>query len=274
MLLTVNFSLKRKDSRLRDWNVAFSSDRSRRITWKEKILDYEIETFGSGSFSKSCLNLKRKDSRLRDWNKMRLIAATRWRSLTWKEKILDYEIETTRVFKKTSLIALLEKKRFSITRLKQSGLLPLVLDMFLLKRKDSRLRDWNWSINLFRSRDLTGLEKKRFSITRLKRDFSDPFFVLFYVLEKKRFSITRLKRSAIYRAVVADHCETWKEKILDYEIETNICLPAVAGTRCSNLKRKDSRLRDWNEGVLPERTRISGWRLEKKRFSITRLKQV
>ena len=114
--------LKRKDSRLRDWNCMFGKRivQIKNDTWKEKILDYEIETFicmnnnrlKRGSWKEKILDyeieticlccgshisiggdLKRKDSRLRDWN------SAEWSSRgtiyrTWKEKILDYEIET------------------------------------------------------------------------------------------------------------------------------------------------------------------------------------
>ena len=40
-------NLKREDTRLRDWNKETASSGSRprnRVAWKEKILDYEIET--------------------------------------------------------------------------------------------------------------------------------------------------------------------------------------------------------------------------------------
>ena len=142
------------------------------MTWKEKILDYEIETLHrttrrqrwhglekkrfsitrlklgcllTNEFT-SCFDLKRKDSRLRDWNSNWSIGSKPSSPKSWKEKILDYEIETGI---KTGFLSYqrrrLEKKRFSITRLKH---MPLVFDSsggrLGLKRKDSRLRDWNW----------------------------------------------------------------------------------------------------------------------------------
>ena len=88
--------LKRKDARLRDWNpTATDRHRPRPIRWKEKMLDYEIETgvkrqatppfelvekkrcsitrlkpgVWSLSFPVLFVPLKRKDARLRDWNK-------------------------------------------------------------------------------------------------------------------------------------------------------------------------------------------------------------
>ena len=87
------------------------------------------------------------------------------------------------------------------------------------------------------------LEKKRFSITRLKQLRRHPFQrPRRSRLEKKRFSITRLKPG--FFMLVSLACYPWKEKILDYEIET--CRIAVVSV-----------------------TLIA---LEKKRFSITRLK--
>ena len=65
---------------------------------------------------------------------------------------------------------------------------------FHLKRKDSRLRDWN---AIAAAGTGTGLD----------------------TLEKKRFSITRLKPHAPFAQPMKDRA-TWKEKILDYEIET------------------------------------------------------
>ena len=51
--------------------AVFLAREDQRYTWKEKILDYEIET------------------RLRRWDPLAKRTAR-----TWKEKILDYEIET------------------------------------------------------------------------------------------------------------------------------------------------------------------------------------
>ena len=63
------------------------------LTWKDKILDYEIETRQPGRHRGYCI--------------------------TWKDKILDYEIETWSSIFSTSASPDLEKIRFSITRLKQ-----------------------------------------------------------------------------------------------------------------------------------------------------------
>ena len=64
--------------------------------WKEKYLDYEIETaiFQWTALNKTGIYLKRKVSRLRDWNKKRYEDTGR-AIQAWKEKYLDYEIETT-----------------------------------------------------------------------------------------------------------------------------------------------------------------------------------
>ena len=165
------------------------------------------------------VSLKRKDSRLRDWNES-VVNPEGSHFYAWKEKILDYEIETKLIFGDTCMLLFLEKKRFSITRLKRSVSVDGRRHCSFLKRKDSRLRDWN-QVDEF-------------------QDVSPDLW-----LEKKRFSITRLKRSVFS---LAYDCRTgaWKEKILDYEIETRICSTEA--------------------GI--------GQMLEKKRFSITRLKQI
>ena len=164
------------------------------------------------------------------------------------------------------LCILLEKKRTSITRLKH-------------KRLVCR-RGWR-----------TSLEKKRTSITRLKLDRISRV-AWNNGLEKKRTSITRLKHwgeamlglmtgawkeknldyeietRKLYASYVV-FCSTWKEKNLDYEIET------CGGDRLcmwySVLKRKEPRLRDWNS--LNSLHNFRHDCLEKKRTSITRLKQ-
>ena len=294
-------------------------------SWKEKILDYEIETRAHCPSVYHRLHLKRKDSRLRDWNRW-------WRArriskiMAWKEKILDYEIETLNRSLNfiSSPIRCLEKKRFSITRLKPVEGHQQASDLLRLKRKDSRLRDWNthwaglsaadpklekkrfsitrlkpgvgdfdsWRGNswkekildyeietlrddLLKSLPLLPLEKKRFSITRLKHRslFHLDIITISHPLEKKRFSITRLKQSDL-GCSSPKSTETWKEKILDYEIETISTVDMLSvgwsfrsfpwkekildyeietfSCRCDwdavsrNLKRKDSRLRDWN----------------------------
>ena len=65
----------------------------------------------------------------------------------------------------------------------------------------------------------TNVEKIRFSITRLKQFLNDgqPFTDTRDV-EKIRFSITRLKQGW----TISHHSPSfrWKDKILDYEIET------------------------------------------------------
>ena len=62
------------------------------------------------------------------------------------------------------------------------------------------------------------LEKIRFSITRLKLSMGNFYRFLTEALEKIRFSITRLKREVLN--MYGDVVEAWKDKILDYEIET------------------------------------------------------
>ena len=199
-------NLKRKASRLRDWNTSITAYGTRVLdipTWKEKHLDYEIETIWKHSPSLRCQDsLKRKASRLRDWNR-----------------------STTRV----PSIAVVN-----------------------LKRKASRLRDWNVG-----EADGAGL------------------FCETENLEKKSISITRLKLRSKPTRPLCLTPSAWKEKHLDYEIETmrdtlagvthgNILLekksisitrlkpplPSISNKPCPlGLKRKASRLRDWNSPI-------------------------
>ena len=194
--LITNFGLKRKEPRLRDWNsgAAISAKYSKAMTWKEKNLDYEIETYKFGKWnSRWCSDLKRKEPRLRDWNfgltwtirgdltdlKRKEPRLRDWNETwpppwppcvpTWKEKNLDYEIEThplrprhqrlRRPWKEKNLdyeietdvrriaskrCGRLEKKRTSITRLKPAVAESVVIGIGNLKRKEPRLRDWNF----------------------------------------------------------------------------------------------------------------------------------
>ena len=67
-------------------------------TWKDKTLDYEIET---------------------NRYMQRILGDYRF---SWKDKILDYEIETSKNTDATLSMFKLEKIRFSITRLKLTWL--------------------------------------------------------------------------------------------------------------------------------------------------------
>ena len=163
---------------------------------------------------------------------------------------------------------MLEKKSISITRLKHEyrggGSFPAAA----LKRKASRLRDWNEVEGCYNTPRPKDLEKKSISITRLK-------------LEEIRvtpdITTTNLKRKASrLRDWNFDCCIlvsenialAWKEKHLDYEIETLFDLVSVFNR--DNLKRKASRLRDWNLKAIPLGYHVR--ELEKKSISITRLK--
>ena len=87
------------------------------FSWKDKILDYEIETRITHGFRGQSLAWKDK---ILDYE----IETSGWISvksplaLTWKDKILDYEIETVQLVNATRCRNRLEKIRFSITRLK------------------------------------------------------------------------------------------------------------------------------------------------------------
>ena len=79
------------------------------------------------------------------------------------------------------------------------------------------------------------LEKIRLSITRLKPPYSDRFRFTYHSLEKIRLSITRLKLGIVEDIHRVSEL-TWKDKTLDYEIET--VLPIFdAMDKKFNLKR-------------------------------------
>ena len=90
-----------------------------KTSWKDKTLDYEIETLLSGM---------RLTFRLKPWKDKTLdyeIETPRLRDVlsghrrAWKDKTLDYEIETPLDTFNRANITRLEKIRLSITRLKQ-----------------------------------------------------------------------------------------------------------------------------------------------------------
>ena len=194
---------------------------TRYITWKEKHLDYEIETKVSRAKNRGRYkNLKRKASRLRDWN----VGGTTHNTQ-----------HTTH-----------------------------------LKRKASRLRDWNYQCY---SHQIATCEpqntwKEKHLDYEIETEYGCPAETFLVALEKKSISITRLKPE--YNIGYAYRPGTWKEKHLDYEIETCWCTIAVRFRYSLPLKRKASRLRDWNN-----RDRLGSLvfrKLEKKSISITRLK--
>ena len=241
----------------------------RTATWKEKNLDYEIETLLYPNPPALQLRLEKKRTSITRLK--RIYRLYLWMQTgTWKEKNLDYEIETQRFLAPWQLYLFLEKKRTSITRLKRKHEhwvdsdgnpawkeknLDYEIETALrrwiyasspcLKRKEPRLRDWN------------------------KTPFASRTVV--YLLEKKRTSITRLKLWIRLPSMSLRH-PAWKEKNLDYEIETDTMIYVKLPQGARGLKRKEPRLRDWNGLPLRMRNPHLHTSLEKKRTSITRLK--
>ena len=115
--------LKSKEPRLRDWNSS------------------------SGGVSGSDgVCLKSKEPRLRDWNLYEgpTHGMAQTHQTTWNQKNLDYEIETYMKSGGCARWNSLEIKRTSITRLKPIGItLRPPRNLFSLKSKEPRLRDWN-----------------------------------------------------------------------------------------------------------------------------------
>ena len=234
--------LKREDTRLRDWNVSPTPPhRPQSRPWKEKILDYEIETCSNVLRERHTLSWKEKilDYEIETELSRYSVFVS---SDSWKEKILDYEIETRFLFRNDTPFYSLEKRRYSITRLKLSWDVMRADAITSLKREDTRLRDWNSTAGI----GLFGWKS----------------------LEKRRYSITRLKLCV---ATYSQHpSRTWKEKILDYEIETGVQYAHVFG---SPIPWKEKILDyEIETQSLPLTLQRHLWQLEKRRYSITRLK--
>ena len=122
VVLYVVLYLKRKVSRLRDWNISQPLPPIEIIrAWKEKYLDYEIET----------------------WYESNRVQRILW---SWKEKYLDYEIETMNSRTHAACLSGLKRK---VSRLRDWNFLEFGVSTAFpyLKRKVSRLRDWN--LNFF-----------------------------------------------------------------------------------------------------------------------------
>ena len=267
LLVASNSSLKRKVSRLRDWNSSANQRWLHRIPLLKRkvsrLRDWnEIRRIRSESFK---MNLKRKVSRLRDWNAT-LQPPKSLHHDAWKEKYLDYEIETGARPSAELWIWSLKRK---VSRLRDWNKIKVAKFggiRFFLKRKVSRLRDWNPRTRYQQGCECWRLEKKSISITRLKPRFSQPARYFRYTWKEKYldYEIETLVKDAPIR----NGYPSWKEKYLDYEIETQM----LCFRNCRNpcLKRKVSRLRDWN--VVNCDLLYHKNCLEKKSISITRLK--
>ena len=235
--------------------------------WKEKILDYEIETERTATVSCEDWPLEKRRysiTRLKPGRR-----TSRMRSgWTWKEKILDYEIETWHVIPIPRLCLLLEKRRYSITRLKRltnaTHSLPIrmlekrrysitrlkhkefdtVEAMFAetLKREDTRLRDWN---NKRERRTPVNQIPWKEKILDYEIETESGFPSAYHKLSWKEKILDYEIETATINNPPKSRIWTWKEKILDYEIETNPNQLTRINLKLF-LKREDTRLRDWN----------------------------
>ena len=289
--------LKREDTRLRDWNgsaIAGCASRcilekrrysitrlkhwdkhSRRHcgdtgqpSWKEKILDYEIETSQSFRWS------------LRHWH-------------TWKEKILDYEIET-KIKVNDRDGTELDLKRED-TRLRDWNLIwksSWRTFTWNLKREDTRLRDWNFAI--VGSPFGSGLVSWKEKILDYEIE-TDTLQYLHYHINawKEKILDYEIETKSIVAIQVVD--SPWKEKILDYEIETKIIRNSYRQKTTWKEKILDYEIETcrlssetwrlgiaWKEKILDyeiETFYVNPYtwqvyqKLEKRRYSITRLKR-
>ena len=141
-----------------------------------------------------------------------------------------------------------------------------------MKSKASRLRDWNLLPQFLSWCQSHRLEIKSISITRLKLKMSGG--------AKSAGSGTWNQKHLDYEIETLPWCPRdrlprdapWNQKHLDYEIETKRRIGTRQQRRCSTLKSKASRLRDWNGNTYYVEGACAV--LEIKSISITRLKQV
>ena len=192
VLEKIRFSITRLKQHAQWVSHAFQKN-----SWKDKILDYEIET---------CLL----------WCQ-RLGVDT-----PWKDKILDYEIETIYNMEVSEWnVCSLEKIRFSITRLKL-GRSHSLWSRFFHPWKDKIL---DYEIEtciafLCQSEWLPFLEKIRFSITRLKQLIGMWKTMTIYVAWKDKILDYEIETNPHPPHHGCRYRTSWKDKILDYEIET------------------------------------------------------
>ena len=197
--------------------------------WNQKNLDYEIET-GFDTFaatSQKPLEIKRTSiTRLK-----RVIDATPPPDIVpWNQKNLDYEIETSTCrhidcqrqspWNQKNLDYEIETWQV-ILKWKQARLC-------FLKSKEPRLRDWNINKPSGTWQHLW-LEIKRTSITRLKH--------------RQRLAYERRR-------------ETWNQKNLDYEIETQVSRRRKGRGGAGPWNQKNL---DYEIETIPRRAASSQW---------------
>ena len=139
-------SLKRKVSRLRDWNAMCLKPYTHPLrTWNEKYLDYEIETdvLSTVDYVKDVIRLETKSISITRL-KLHILFDTRTpASLAWNEKYLDYEIETCSAFPTSTPRNFLKRQVPRLRDWNSSALTLSQLQSSSLKRQVPRLRDWN-----------------------------------------------------------------------------------------------------------------------------------
>ena len=161
--------------------------------------------------------LKSKAPRLRDWNSKVMMVCRCPSSWTWNQKHLDYEIETVRSPYRMAIRLTTWNQKYLDYEIETRVKLGAEYHRTNLKSKESRLRDWNVSVERTVGENLWRLKSKE---SRL-RDWN-----------KMRVGGQTVMQLA------------WNQKNLDYEIETEGWHALTCQTRI--LKSKESRLRDWN----------------------------
>ena len=138
--------------------------------WKEKMLDYEIETKVLATRTEpDGTQVEKKRCSITRLKRFRHREGCGLERRCWKEKMLDYEIETSECDRYSLLICRRWKEKMLDYEIETQKANRLSDWETLLKRKDARLRDWNFTFSIKASALVFRVEKKRCSITRLKQ---------------------------------------------------------------------------------------------------------
>ena len=264
----ITWNEKHLDYEIETWH---SAGRYHRLSgaWNEKHLDYEIETKwrvrGACDYA---LLLKWKASRLRDWNCQKRVGCAAEIS-SWNEKHLDYEIETRSLASRSEICSSPEMKSISITRLKLSKerIQPVTAPPWNEKHLDYEIETrygGSRKRKASRSPEMTSI-----SITRLKLKRREGVFLIISL----KWQASRLRDWNLTASLVNAFRPTTPE-MTSISI-TRLKLPCWIHSRCHcHLSWNDKHL-DYeietkgcassNAGIIPSPEMTS--------ISITRLKQ-
>ena len=271
------------------------------LSWNQKKLDYEIETWCGGNMKILCIVLKPKETRLRDWNfgvlchSIALVA-----HLKPKEtRLRDWnEASVNSIFKPDQHLKPKETRLRDWNLTRKSNFWESVISG-CLKPKETRLRDWNDACISSDNPCWFLLETKRNSITRLKQAYFYPTntYIRIFLkpketrlrdwnflgcvhlipsliwLETKRNSITRLKRtSTTSHTTTTTNLETKRNSITRLKLNWRIATrhwSSVLETKRNSITRLKLRLR-----ALTQQTLILTWNQKKLDYEIETVKGI